>query len=970
MNIYRTLSVVQRYQAAGSALLALAAMGVACSGENLAGPGTGTLQIISSTTGAELDADGYTVQVDGGAAQPLGPNATLEIPDVAAGAHSVLLAGASANCTIGGDNPRPISITGGQAASLTFAVACSATTGRLRITSTTTGPSPDTDGYAITIDGAAGGTLAANDETTIGGLTPGEHTAGIGGVSGNCQVEGDNPRSLSITAGSTAEAAFTILCLTPPPSAGAIRITTVTNGSGVDENGYAFGIDGGGTQPIGMNETISVSSLGAGPHLVWLSEMAGHCTLSGENPRRVVVPDGGTVAVTFTLTCQASTGSIDVTTTTSGPDPDANGFVFAVDGGSSQPIGPNATVTAAGVPAGTRTVSLSGVAANCVVQGANPQTVSVTAGSTAAVAFTVVCSSATETIAITANPPVSALSGEVFDPVAQPAVQVKDGSGNPVAGAQVSAAIASGPGTLEGTSTARTNASGVAKFADLGIRGTGDHTLEFTAGTASVTSSPVTLSVLPPEATSGKWGPVVNWDIVPLHMSLLPTGKIFAWGKTDVADTMGMPRIWDPAGAGPGSATEIHVDDMLFCAGHTLMPDGRLMVSGGHHQDDAGIKTTYFFTANGVPQKGPDMANGRWYPTVTVLADGRVLTMAGRNEAGTVVTTPEVWENGAWQELPGAGSLVIPYYPRNFVDPKNGLIFYASERIQSRWFNVDGSGAGGRGSWASGPSHVFGFNRDYGSAVMYDAGKILVVGGGGHTGWPTPDAKTSSPTATAEVIDLNQTSPSWRSTGSMANRRRHMNATVLPDGQVLATGGTRGGGFVDISPANAVKAAELWNPETGQWSTLASNSVMRIYHSVSLLLPNGTVLHGASGDAMAGAVPVPPERSHEIFQPPYLFKGARPTITSAPSTVGFGETFSVATPNAAQITEVRWIRLGSVTHAFDAGQRANKLSFEINGGNVDVKAPMLPRQAPPGHYQLFILNRNGVPSAGKIIRVQ
>jgi hypothetical protein len=221
------------------------------------------------------------------------------------------------------------------------------------------------------------------------------------------------------------------------------------------------------------------------------------------------------------------------------------------------------------------------------------------------------------------------------------------------------------------------------------------------------------------------------------------------------------------------------------------------------------------------------------------------------------------------------------------------------------------------------------------------------------------------------VIDLNATSPSWQSTGPMANRRRHMNATILPDGQVLATGGTNGGGFVNISEGNAVKAAELWNPSTGQWTTLASNSVMRTYHSVSLLLPDGSVLHGASGDAMATpTVAVPPERNHEIFQPPYLFKGARPTISSAPSTVGYGETFTVATPNAVQITEVRWIKLGSVTHAFDAGQRANRLSFEISGGNLVVQAPMLPRQAPPGHYQLFILNRNGVPSAGKVIRVQ
>jgi len=145
---------------------------------------------------------------------------------------------------------------------------------------------------------------------------------------------------------------------------------------------------------------------------------------------------------------------------------------------------------------------------------------------------------------------------------------------------------------------------------------------------------------------------------------------------------------------------------------------------------------------------------------------------------------------------------------------------------------------------------------------------------------------------------------------------------------------------------------------------------MRVYHSVSLLLPDGTVLHGASGDAMAGTVEVPPERNHEIFQPPYLFKGARPSISSAPATVSYGQTFSVATPNAAQVTDVRWIRLGAVTHAFDDGQRANTLSFSKNANGVEVTAPANPNLAPPGFYQLFILNRNGVPSRGQIIQIQ
>jgi galactose oxidase len=253
---------------------------------------------------------------------------------------------------------------------------------------------------------------------------------------------------------------------------------------------------------------------------------------------------------------------------------------------------------------------------------------------------------------------------------------------------------------------------------------------------------------------------------------------------------------------------------------------------------------------------------------------------------------------------------------------------------------------------------------------MYDVGKILVVGGGGNTSWPTPDPKANQPTATAEIIDLNASSPAWQSTGSMAIPRRHMNATILPDGQVLATGGTRGGGFVNIDQGLAAKEAELWNPATGQWTTLAANSVMRVYHSVSLLLPDGTVLHGSSGDAMAGTVPVPSERNHEIFSPPYLFKGARPTITSAPASVGYGQQFSVATPNAAQVTEVRWIRLGAVTHAFDAGQRANKLTFTATPTGVDVTAPARAESAPPGYYLVFILNRNGVPSKGQVVKVQ
>jgi len=368
----------------------------------------------------------------------------------------------------------------------------------------------------------------------------------------------------------------------------------------------------------------------------------------------------------------------------------------------------------------------------------------------------------------------------------------------------------------------------------------------------------------------------------------------------------------------------------------------------------------------------PKMAKGRWYPTVTTLWDGRMITVAGRDTTSKVVLIPEIWENNSWVQLPGA-SLSLPYYPRDFVAP-NGKVFYAGERVTSRWLNVDVVTSKGRGSWSwnSSLAHVWPFNRDYGSAVMYETGKILYAGGGGYTQWGSPDPKAPAPTPTAEIIDLNNlTTPQWVSTDPMHFARRHLNATILPDGQVLVTGGTSAGGFNTLS--GAVHAAEVWDPKSGHWTQLASNAIDRAYHSVSLLLPDGTVLHGASGDAAVPGSPdlYPRQTNSEIFRPPYLFKGARPTITSLSQTsVGYGLKFTINTPNGLQITDVRWIRLGSVTHAFDANQRANTLSFTKTSTAVKVTAPKNGKLAPPGHYLVFILNRNGVPSLGQVIKVQ
>jgi galactose oxidase len=448
------------------------------------------------------------------------------------------------------------------------------------------------------------------------------------------------------------------------------------------------------------------------------------------------------------------------------------------------------------------------------------------------------------------------------------------------------------------------------------------------------TPAPAFLSTSP--ADGGQWSAPFPWPVVAVHLSLLPNGKVLSFGK------VGTPQLWNPA---TGAFSALPSPVLLFCAGHTLLKDGRLFVAGGHISDDHGLPDISIFSySSSAWSSGAPMLKGRWYPTTTMMGTGEVVIIAGRDEAGAEVTVPEVWKNGALRRLTGA-SYQIPYYPRAFLAP-NGKIFVAGERQTSRYLAI-----GGSGSWSNSAVRKFGV-RDYGSAVMYDDGKILYVGGG-HT------------TNTAETIDLNQGSPAWQWTGSMAYARRHLNATVLPTGDVVVTAGVSGTGFNDL--ATGVHAAELWSPASGQWTTLASSVVTRGYHASALLLPDARVLLTGSGDGGTD----PRELSAELFSPPYLFAGTRPAITSAPASVGYNTTFVVRSAQASSVAKISLIRLGSVTHAFDMNGRFRTLPFTRAGGDtLKVTAPTVKNRTPPGHYMLFLVNGSGVPSVAKIVRVK
>jgi hypothetical protein len=403
------------------------------------------------------------------------------------------------------------------------------------------------------------------------------------------------------------------------------------------------------------------------------------------------------------------------------------------------------------------------------------------------------------------------------------------------------------------------------------------------------------------------------------------------------------PYLWNPTTNQFTAAPKAPYN--IFCSGHGFLQDGRLFLAGGHagNQSDGLITSTVYDPSLNTWTATSNMNAPRWYPTNTTLPNGDVLVVSGYTTTGNFNTLPQVWHpaNNTFRNLTSA-QLMQPLYPMMFVAP-SGKVFSAGPDRTSRFLDTSGTG-----TWTSIGTFNYSGTRDYGSAIFFD-GKIMVAGGDGETG---------AATNTAEVIDLNAANPTWQSTSSMSIARRQLNLTLLPDGKVLASGGSGGFGFDNQNLP--IYPAEMWDPATGHWTTMDSITVYRGYHSTALLLPDGRVL--SAGGEQTGA-------NAEIFSPPYLFKGARPTTTSAPSSVKYGQTFLIGTPDAVSISQVTWIRLGSVTHAFNQSQRLNHLQFVQATGGLNITAPANANVAPPGHYMLFLVNSNGVPSTARIIQI-
>ncbi len=456
-----------------------------------------------------------------------------------------------------------------------------------------------------------------------------------------------------------------------------------------------------------------------------------------------------------------------------------------------------------------------------------------------------------------------------------------------------------------------------------------------------------------------------------VHAALLHTGKVLFITADETT------LLWDPQNTAASTfenpVNQPHLTPTgegysVLCGGHCFLSSGQLLVVGGggysaHHLARWGYR--FDPVAKSWARTAGPMVEDRWYPTALRLGDYRVgasrevLVVCGHGHGDM-----EIYDEASdsFRVIEGDTKQFPRLYPGLHLLPNHAVLYTrtgwgspepngpqgnVADDDQSAYFTMNGPSAG---VWTNtGPSATKP-DRTKGMSVLLlsrDAPYVrtMVLGGA--------DPANND---TYEIIDATalSTTVSWGPAHTFPDRehRSLASAVLLPDGTVFVCGG--------IQRANSPCA--VFDPRTNQWSAMAALPSIRDYHSVALLLPSAEVM-------MAGWN----NTAIEIYKPPYLFKGARPTIQAAPAQVRHGETFSIDTPDAASIRRVVLIRPMAVTHQTDTEQRVIELGFDQAGGGGARLVATAPDGGPPyslapqGHYMLFIVNQEGVPSVASWI---
>lgn len=436
--------------------------------------------------------------------------------------------------------------------------------------------------------------------------------------------------------------------------------------------------------------------------------------------------------------------------------------------------------------------------------------------------------------------------------------------------------------------------------------------------------------------TVGTWGSPMKWDVIAIHAMVLPTGEVLHYAYPQ-SGTGSMGATWSP----DGGFKPFPIETDIFCSGHSQLADGRIYTAGGNDTtcEFRGRRVTHIFNPflPGWTQL-EDMVDGRWYPSNITMPDGTVMIFSGYDLECEINPYVERFTPGVGLEYIAGVDRSVDLYPRMHI-LSDGRIAHVGAEQTTHTFDLDNG-------WQYITNSQFGY-RAQGTSVLLPGftDRIMIIGG------------ASPLTATTEIIDFGDSSPSYSWAAPMNIARSHADALILPDKTVLVMGG----GWTDLYD-DPVNTPELYDPATNTWTLLAPHEYGRMYHATTVLLPDGRVLVAGQDSGMSAY-------TGELYSPPYLFRGDRPQISTAPESSRRGRSFSIATPEAASIDSVVAIRLSSVTHSVNFEQRLIELPFTDAGdGTLTAMVPANPNLTPPGYYMLFILT-DGIPSESTMLRI-
>lgn len=476
--------------------------------------------------------------------------------------------------------------------------------------------------------------------------------------------------------------------------------------------------------------------------------------------------------------------------------------------------------------------------------------------------------------------------------------------------------------------------------------------------------------------TKGMFGPQVGWPVIPVHASLLPNGNLVTYGSPLSEARQGGFTIdeWNPQ-LGMIDTAHSQVPSMAsydsFCSAMQILPDGRVIMVGGNST----MSTMYYDPGSKAESMGPSLALQRWYASVMRLQDDRILVLGGSDYYNTqaytrpddengVALTPEIGDgSGNWTKLSGIRSTLAfggkdnrYWYPRTFIAPDGNIFGISGDQMWKMSVANNGT-LNGVGTTPS-------FGGVSGTAVMYEPGKLMLSGGGQAM---NEDGRTATNATT--LIDINGSSPVVTTAASMQSKRNWHGATILPNGEVFANGGTTVG--TQGGAGNSMTTGEIWSPSTQQWRATATAKRTRTYHSTSVLMPSGSVFTGGGG------VPGPEDNfNSEMYYPPNLFaKGSdgkvgwanRPLLTSISGDLTWGGSISLGTNDTRGIASVSLISAGNSTHSVNQDQRRIPLNFTRDGSKLNLSLPQSKNTVPPGTYLIQAVDSAGVPSPSQLV---